>query len=656
MYESSQSIIEPSLLSLPAPDSARQGDQPLAVLNPSTSSMNDARLLTAMFSSTQPKIVQPQSRSLPLNITFDSSEPQFSVDDSVEGSDESHEVPIQHPPSLDLDGGDDHESHFLGSGAFSGMTLQEINPENGPFSSGYFSLRQVSSDPRHPAFFVKSSSFMYGRGPNLGRDTYDAVCNACVNIPGDTPSRALSKFQRITLPALPFVNSKRLETACLGLAGSGPVPYAILAGIIAHSTPHLPELRPLHQELWSHVLLSLEDEYRQPRLQTVQMALIVLSSRPSDNVGQADIGLARAIGTAHLLGLHVDSVKWLLPRWECTIRKRIWWTLFLHDKWRAVIHGRPSILHRSNNNVSLPTIDDGDWGAYAPPSEKQSLETFIANCRLAQIVDLVLVQCYSPLQTSADEDASRFETLQSLAIDVEGFSKSLPDAWKWNSNSAQTSIAAPTGTRSLQLSVLGLDVIVHRLMLDTLVNTSIWQSTAILRNAARVCHNLVDFTLSLSEADRDMFWMPYSSFHLSNAVCVLLRVAFRSRLIEPDLVTAAISDLSRLVQYLIPIFIVSEWDVAVSALKRILTLLSTASPAMEEVRPVLDLVAEHCGASDSGPLNLRVSNNSIEMAGNAISIEDPSLQDTLCGLDSMSWLGNDMSWLDFELPLGTTQQ
>lgn len=126
-----------------------------------------------------------------------------------------------------------------------------------------------------------------------------------------------------------------------------------MAGIVAHSTPYLPEIGGLHKNLWAQTLLALEDEYRQPRLRTIQLALLILSSRPSENVGQSEIGLARvrivhgrelisqAVGAAHLLGLHIDPTRWNLPRWERSVRKCMWWILLIHDKWRALIHGRP---------------------------------------------------------------------------------------------------------------------------------------------------------------------------------------------------------------------------------------------------------------------------------------------------------------------------
>lgn len=44
-------------------------------------------------------------------------------------------------------------------------------------------------------------------------------------------------------------------------------------------------------------------------------------------------------------------------------------------------------LQRSNHRVSLPTIDDGDWGKYASPSDRLSFETFIATCKLTKLIE-----------------------------------------------------------------------------------------------------------------------------------------------------------------------------------------------------------------------------------------------------------------------------
>lgn len=200
--------------------------------------------------------------------------------------------PQDDPGSLELDDADDAESHFVGTGVFSSLTLPSSRVSSAFTREGSLSFRQVSRDERHPAYFIKHPSFLYGRAPNSGLDAFRQVC---ARVPDGTVERALDALVRITLPAFPFISAPRL------LASSRSTPrFALLAGIVAHCTSYLPDIAPARKELWAQALLGLEDEYRQPRLRTLQLAILVLCSRPSENAGQCEIGLGR-VGVAEEL-------------------------------------------------------------------------------------------------------------------------------------------------------------------------------------------------------------------------------------------------------------------------------------------------------------------------------------------------------------------
>lgn len=95
------------------------------------------------------------------------------------------------------------------------------------------------------------------------------------------------------LHALPVINYPQFEQACKQAEGAGPIPYALLAATMAHAASYMPSLRPLHQSLWAHVLNALDAEFRRPRLQTLQLSMLLLSSRPGVNFAQSDITLSR---------------------------------------------------------------------------------------------------------------------------------------------------------------------------------------------------------------------------------------------------------------------------------------------------------------------------------------------------------------------------
>jgi len=58
-----------------------------------------------------------------------------------------------------------------------------------------------------------------------------------------------------------------------------------MVGITAYTAIYMPTLRHRAKELWGILLHLLDNEYRQPRLQTLQIALLDVYGRPSLNSG-----------------------------------------------------------------------------------------------------------------------------------------------------------------------------------------------------------------------------------------------------------------------------------------------------------------------------------------------------------------------------------
>lgn len=109
----------------------------------------------------------------------------------------AHPLLAAHPPladpqedSLDLEATGSEESHFIGSGAISGIALNESTASK--HSSATLSFRQVSNTPGLPAFFVKHPSLIYGRA-EAGKDTFEAVCRELSWSPADALARALTR-------------------------------------------------------------------------------------------------------------------------------------------------------------------------------------------------------------------------------------------------------------------------------------------------------------------------------------------------------------------------------------------------------------------------------------------------------------------------------
>lgn len=122
------------------------------------------------------------------------------------------------------------------------------------------------------------------------------------------------------LPALPMLNKVRLEAACFAWQGGGTFPHTVLTGILVHSAVYIPALRHKCKELWAILLHLLDNEFRQPRLQTLQLALLDIYGRPFLNPGGNHTNICR-VSELMVCLFHT----WLMARrlvlpscWACT--------------------------------------------------------------------------------------------------------------------------------------------------------------------------------------------------------------------------------------------------------------------------------------------------------------------------------------------------
>ncbi|KAJ5607366.1 hypothetical protein N7537_003985 [Penicillium hordei] len=361
----------------------------------------------------------------------------------------------------------------------------------------------------------------------------------------------------------------RLEAACTGSSSVGPLPHGLLACAVGHSIPNSPDLQPHLQKIWTHVINGLEDEFRTPRLATLQVAILAIASRPCENIGQRDVLVSKSVAVAYLLGLHMDPARWELPIWERSLRKRLWWTLFIFDKWRALVYGRPSFIHSTEWHVSIPKVEDCDWGRYAAPELIVSFKAFIYMCRMTQIVDSV-VQSFMSVKSLLDPPAPfvKVALLEDVNMKLATVEEEMPESFKWNGTAAEGS-TMPTGVRSAQLSMLGLRIIVYRLHLNVAYRNIPLQYNSVAHIANDICKDMADFLDILTGPDLQLFWFPYTADHISNCGSLLLRIAIRGKATHTTEGITAEQLVRRLVDRLIELYETHQWDIAEAALRRL---------------------------------------------------------------------------------------
>ena len=135
-------------------------------------------------------------------------------------------------------------------------------------------------------------------------------------------------YLAICHPAMPVLNHD---------AGGplGDLPPALQAMVVAKALESTHELPQLRKHVWHLIKQSStgEDALRTPTLTALAIATLELSASPAFDARNDYMLLAKAIAHAQLLGLHLASGRWRIPRWENEQRERLWWSLRIHDAW-----------------------------------------------------------------------------------------------------------------------------------------------------------------------------------------------------------------------------------------------------------------------------------------------------------------------------------
>lgn len=143
--------------------------------------------------------------------------------------------------------------------------------------------------------------------------------------------------------------------------------------------------------IWRIAHRCFTKEIPRAQLSTIQAAILLLH-RPVPSQLTADpprswVSVTSALAIAQSLGLHMDPGDWDLPSWEYRLRRRLWWTLFVEEKWRALTYGRPSHIHRDDWHVASPTDMDFDLDFETP--SQPAVNQLLLMSSLTVIVDEV---------------------------------------------------------------------------------------------------------------------------------------------------------------------------------------------------------------------------------------------------------------------------
>ncbi|KAG7786511.1 hypothetical protein KL910_003911 [Ogataea haglerorum] len=134
-----------------------------------------------------------------------------------------------------------------------------------------------------------------------------------------------------------------------------------------HRHPELSLMEcPTVESLVSVTRATILAETSNPCYGTLQSCLLLSQKLTLENVeldGTQELSLLSVAFTiCQSMGINVECRHWNIPDWEKRVRRRLWWTLFIQEKWFSISLGRASLIAKEAWNVAM--VDGSDFAFY----------------------------------------------------------------------------------------------------------------------------------------------------------------------------------------------------------------------------------------------------------------------------------------------------
>ncbi|KPM35546.1 hypothetical protein AK830_g11013 [Neonectria ditissima] len=258
-----------------------------------------------------------------------------------------------------------------------------------------------------------------------------------------------------------------------------------------------------------------------PGMSIIGAILLNVGGRPTTSLIGNGVLLGSAVAMAHSLGLHHNPIPWEIPESEKYLRMKIWWALWVHDKWTSLAHGTPPHISRTQFNVPKPTIEYL-CEAGSAEDKKQKASVFVALVGLTDVLDLSLRHIYH-----FEPGEPRNTTHLELALN--NWVESLDDKIR-RIIIRGTNLEIP-GAANLRLAYLNVRLLLERIKLEADKQLYDTQDNRLLNRyiqARRTSEEILILTQELQPEQLADFWLPSGSFAFPATVSFLLRCALET--------------------------------------------------------------------------------------------------------------------------------
>ena len=355
--------------------------------------------------------------------------------------------------------------------------------------------------------------------------------------------RLIGLFFRFVYPYFPIlskseifsngaVSPSALHTLPLSLLSAiyaTAVPFMLYDDLLATTIVHVPSpIRQLFRISW----LAVAQELHTPRLATLQACLLLLQRAPTNRYTTDTPWKTSLVGwtvsLAQILGLTRECGDWTtLPTWEMRLRKRLWYGVFIMDKWASLGAGMPS--HIRIDDWDVMPLFDSDLESPLMDTNGNTIAGFLepeadtSHFRLLSELTLILSDIMDAYFTvRATQRTSKDYTLsldlaRPLRSRLKAWNDSLPPvlALRHAERLDSRGVARLSGNPSLSLAYIVATMTLFRALLRPLENLTnladddhgVSSSRLAIRAGAKECaKEVVEFVENLGRGALDAFW------------------------------------------------------------------------------------------------------------------------------------------------------
>ncbi|KAF2274011.1 C6 transcription factor-like protein [Westerdykella ornata] len=422
------------------------------------------------------------------------------------------------------------------------------------------SYQTLSHDTRNPIVYLSVPRYRSGLRPEAGpgKEQLEII----EQVIGPFKKEVIDLYFQHTHPHFPILD----DETCGAIREGGPAeraPNNLMCCVYANGAFHWRysdtlklHPRPNNYYVWNKAISAVLEDFLSPSLATVSSAVLDLIGRPSVSIMNNATLCGRNVALAQTFGLHRDPSKWEMSDEDKSTRIRIWWGVLITDYWSSFAYGAPPHIVKDFYDVPMPTLEFllASSNSKVNLNQRYATACFIHLCALTELLGDVL----SLVHRLRPDPSEFYHSVERRKVELSELEARMPE---WLSSPNRP------GSSNLWFCFLSVKLLLSRSSLRAAVLLGDTQLEKIRLEDLRVSSSAVlDFVLSLGEAQFHDFWLPYATYLLVMAVMVSLRCTVEAQHVEVR--NACFSRLQQVMAHIQHAHDDYDWDIAKYCLER----------------------------------------------------------------------------------------